>query len=226
MEFDRFVARAAGVLAVLLLCGLAAAPARAQAPHEDTNPINSVLGFVGLQFDKESEAIDYRARAPLVVPPQLNLPAPKATAAARDPSWPKDPDIVARRLAARESQRPAPQVTPNTRVEMSQEELAEGRTKSLPQAGPADDCQASAGTPFCLYTPWKMLTNVIGGGSSAAVTEAGVEPDRRYLTEPPKGYRKATAAMAPKQEITGEAPDAADTRAYQRQQERKSSVGD
>ncbi len=49
---------------------IGAAPARAQAPQEDTNPLNSVLGFVGMQFDKEKEDIDYRARAPLVVPPQ------------------------------------------------------------------------------------------------------------------------------------------------------------
>src|SRR5438445_13693475 len=46
-------------------------PARAE---EDTNTFNSVLGFVGMQFDKEQDSIDYRARAPIVVPPRTDLP--------------------------------------------------------------------------------------------------------------------------------------------------------
>jgi hypothetical protein len=69
---------------------LGASPARAQAPQEDTNPLNSVLGFVGMQFDKDKEDIDYRARAPIVVPPRLDLPKPKQVA--RNADWPKDPN--------------------------------------------------------------------------------------------------------------------------------------
>lgn len=220
MRLDRVGACAAA----FLFCGLAAAPARAQAPNEDTNPLNSVLGFVGLQFDKEDQAIDYRARAPLVVPPSVNLPAPKT--ATRDPSWPKDPDINARRQQALEARRPAPQITPNTRVEMSQAELDAGRTKDMPQGGPPDDCQAGAGTPICLYAPWKALTGMFGGSSQQAAADPGVEPDRRYLTEPPSGYRKATAAAKLTNEAPNEAPDASDPRVYQRQQAHRSSVED
>ena len=65
---------------------------------EDTNMFNSVLGFVGMQFDKEPDSIDYRARAPIVVPPRTDLPPPKE--AVRDPAWPNDPDVAAERRAA------------------------------------------------------------------------------------------------------------------------------
>ena len=33
-----------------------ASPARAQALQEDTNPLNSMLGFFGMQFDKDKDA--------------------------------------------------------------------------------------------------------------------------------------------------------------------------
>src|SRR6202022_376968 len=139
---------AAAVAALLTLVAFSsAAPARAQ---EDTNMFNSVLGFVGMQFDKEQGSIDYRARAPIVVPPRTDLPPPKE--AVRGPAWPKDPDIAAERRAALDSRRPAPQLTPNSRVEMSQTELQQGRGP-LPSDGPPDECQAGAGTPPCLYTP-------------------------------------------------------------------------
>ena len=199
---------------------LGASLARAQAPQEDTNPVNSMLGFFGMQFDKDKEEIDYRARAPIVVPPRLDLPNPKQVAHNAD--WPKDPDIEARRHAAAAAQRPAPQITPNTRVELSQREL-DGNRRALPTAGPPDECQAGAGTPICLYTPWKILQSMAGGGKPDTV-EPGVEPPRNYLTEPPAGYRMATAPAKATMEPPKDAPDAADTQAYNRSQQHKSSV--
>ena len=61
------------VAALLYVAAFAGAtPARAQ---EDTNMFNSVLGFVGMQFDKEQDTIDYRARPPIVVPPENGFAA-------------------------------------------------------------------------------------------------------------------------------------------------------
>src|SRR5262249_19677781 len=115
MTFDVVLQRglglAASALSLAILSG--ATPTQAQ---EGTNIFNSVLGFVGMESEKEQESIDYRARAPIVVPPRLELPKPKE--AARDPSWPKGPDVAAERRAALGSRRPAPQIMPNTRVEM------------------------------------------------------------------------------------------------------------
>lgn len=194
-----------------------APPARAE---EDTNPFNSVLGFVGLQFDKEEESIDYRARAPIVVPPATDLPKPKT--AVRDPAWPKDPDVMDERRKQMDSRRPAPQITPNTRVEMSPAELKEGRGP-MPKDGPPDDCQPGAGTPICLYAPWKALQAVANGFKSDTV-QPGPEPDRRYLTEPPPGYRKATGVAKATIETPQEQTDASNPGAYYRSQRHKSSV--
>ena len=188
---------------------------------EDTNMFNSVLGFVGMQFDKERDAIDYRARAPVVVPPRTDLPPPKV--AVRGEAWPRDPDIATERRAALDSRRPAPQVTPNSRVEMSQTELQRGRGP-LPADGPPDECQAGAGTPLCLYTPWNVLKSVVTGFQSDTVLP-GPEPPRKYLTEPPAGYRQATAVAKATIEAPKDQPDAADPGAYIRSQRPKTSVG-
>ena len=228
MVFDRVKTRICAAAPALQLSAaafafaalLGASPARAQAPQEDTNPLNSVLGFVGMQFDKDKEDIDYRARAPIVVPPRLDLPKPKQVAHNAD--WPKDPNIEERRHAAAAAQRPAPQITPNTRAELSQREL-DGNRRALPTAGPPDDCQAGASTPICLYTPWKILQSMTGGGKPDTV-EPGVEPPRNYLTEPPAGYRMATGTASATIEPPKDAPDAADPQAYNRSQLHKSSV--
>jgi hypothetical protein len=216
----RSLGSAVAVAALLSLAVFSStAPARAQAP-EDTNMFNSVLGFVGMQFDKEQESIDYRARAPIVVPPRTDLPPPKQ--AVRDPAWPKDSDVMEERRAAMDSHRPAPQVTPNTRVEMSQAELQQGRGP-MPSDGPPDECQASAGTPICLYAPWKALKTMVTGFHSDTI-QPGPEPERRYLTEPPPGYRKATGVAKATIEAPKDQPDAADPGAYIRSQRPKTSV--
>ena len=208
----------AALAALLSVAGYSGAtPARAE---EDTNMFNSVLGFVGMQFDKEQDLIDYRARTPIVVPPRTGLPPPKG--ADRGAAWPKDPDIAAERRAALDSRRPAPQLTPSSRVEMSQTELQQGRGP-LPADGPPDECQAGSGTPICLYTPWKVLKSVVTGFQTDTV-QPGPEPPRKYLTEPPPGYRQATGVAKATIEAPKDQPDAADPGAYIRSQRPKTSV--
>ncbi|HUZ90759.1 MAG TPA: hypothetical protein VMU78_02485 [Methylocella sp.] len=214
----RSLGTAAAVAALLSVAAFSSAtPARAE---EDTNMFNSMLGFFGMQFDKEQDSIDYRARPPLVVPPNENLPPPKAVV--RSAAWPNDPDAAEVRRKGLDSRRPAPQITPNTRVDMSQTELQRGRG-SLPTEGPPDDCQAGAGTPICLYTPWKALTSLWNGGKSDTV-QPGPEPQRRYLTEPPPGYREATGVAKATIDAPKDQPDAADAGAYIRSQRPKTSV--
>ena len=218
IELRHRVGLATAVAALLSVAGFSSVtPARAE---EDTNMFNSVLGFVGMQFDKEQDSIDYRARAPIVVPPRTDLPPPNGTE--RGPAWPKDPDIAAERRAALGSRRPAPQLTPNSRVEMSQTELQQGRGP-LPSDGPPDECQASAGTHLCLYTPWNVLKSVVTGFRTDTV-QPGPEPPRKYLTEPPVGYRQATGVAKATIEAPKDQPDAADPGAYIRSQRPKTSV--
>jgi hypothetical protein len=218
MGLRRRLGLATGVAALLSVAGFSGAtPAWAE---EDTNMFNSVLGFVGMQFDKEQDSIDYRARAPIVVPPRTDLPPPNG--AVRGPAWPNDPDVAAERRAALDSRRPAPQLTPHSRVEMSQTELQQGRGP-LPSDGPPDECQAGAGTPLCLYTPWKVLKSVVTGFHSDTV-QPGPEPPRKYLTEPPVGYRQATGVAKATIEVPKDKPDAADPGAFIRSQRPKTSV--
>ena len=129
---------------------------------------------------------------------------------------------IAERRAALNSRRPAPQITPNSRVEMSQAELQQGRG-ALPTDGPPDECQAGAGTPICLYAPWKALQAIVGG-SQSDVVQPGPEPQRKYLTEPPPGYRKATGVAKATIEAPKDQPDAVDPGAYIRSQRHKISV--
>jgi hypothetical protein len=209
---------AAAIAALLSIAVFSStAPALAQ---EDTNMFNSMLGFIGMQFDKEQDSIDYRARAPIVVPPRTDLPPPKE--AVRDPAWPKDPDVINERRAALDSHRPAPQNTPNTRVEMSQTELQQGKGP-LPSDGPPDECQASSGTPICLYAPWNALKSMVTGFHSDTI-QPGPEPERRYLTEPPPGYRKATGVAKATIDAPKDKPDTADPGAFIRSQRPKTSV--
>lgn len=202
---------AAAAATFLSVAGFSGAtPALAE---EDSNMFNSVLGFVGMQ-DKQQDSIDYRARPPIVVPPRTDLPPPKE--AVRGPAWPKDPDIAAERRAALDSRTPAPQLTPNSRVEMSQ----------LPSDGPPDECGARAGTPLCLSTPWKFLKSIATGFHSDTV-QPGPEPPRKYLTEPPAGYRQATGvakATIETPEAPKDQPDAASPGAFIRSQGPKTSV--
>ena len=93
----------------------------------------------------------------------------------------------------------------------------------MPSDGPPDECQAGAGTPICLYAPWKALKSMVTGFHSDTV-EPGTEPERRYLTEPPPGYRKATGAAKATIEAPKDKPDAADPGAYIRSQRPKTSV--
>lgn len=64
----------------------------------------------GLGFGRDRPPIDYTERAPLVVPPNYNLPPPGGP----DPErlGVNDPDIAARRRALTDSRRPVPPTDP------------------------------------------------------------------------------------------------------------------
>ncbi len=58
----------------------------------DTKFFRKLFKEFGMQRD--DERLEYRERAPLVVPPSRSLPAPQsADTVARNPAWPKDPDV-------------------------------------------------------------------------------------------------------------------------------------
>jgi hypothetical protein len=89
-----------GALALLVASSAASA-------QEEGGAVKSLLGSIGI-IPKEKPPIVYNERAPLVLPPSMELPPPAAggRADARNGNWPNDPDAAARRKAAIEARTP------------------------------------------------------------------------------------------------------------------------
>jgi hypothetical protein len=147
-------------------------PARA---GDDGSPFNSMLGFVGIQNNKTEDAIDYRPRPQLVVPPSRDLPQPQGKSA-RAGDWPVDPDATARHKAAADSRRPAPYVAVSTPAN-----AASMRVKM-------SDCPVEKPNCETDDNVWEKVKGWFSGYKGEVVLN-GVEPNRQYLVEPPVGYR-------------------------------------
>jgi hypothetical protein len=151
--------------------------------------------ILGLPSDEQKPQIDYKERAPLVVPPSQNLrpPAEALPADQRRANWPQDPDVLARRKAAEDARRPI--FVPNDRelgrVMTPAEIRAQGRT-----ANGVPSATVQAGNP---ERP-DLLGGIANLRSQAArqktEVEVYAEPPREYLTDPPRGVR-AAAGNAP-----------------------------
>ncbi len=185
------LSRAALVCAVAATCALASGQ-RALADDDDddepfeTKIMKSILGI------NDKDSIDYRERAPLVVPPTMNL-APPEQAKIDNPAWPKDASIQERkkrRAAAKQPRRdPELDARPLTPAELNPNGI--GR----PGAGPA----ASASDNAEFEGQRKLKPNELGykGGLFDSIfrdtskPESAVftgEPARSALTDPPPGY--------------------------------------
>lgn len=192
---------AASVLATGL--GLAA-PALA-ADDGYANVFSSVLGATGLIKPDAPPEIEYRERPPLVLPPQQTLPKPVAGEAKRTAAWPQDPDVVRRRKAAEEARAPIIGVGDHAEV-LSAAELAKGRAEGQPAAG--NPCGPKGNSRGCLVvSPDELRAEGDRAEASNPTVKqeltAGQEPDRVYLTQPPKGYMRPTKTV----KATAEAPD-------------------
>lgn len=181
----------------LLLAGglvLAAQPALAQEGMLFKNLLEGVVGGKGPGDD-----IDYRERAPLVVPPNSALPRPQDAGSARNAAWPTDPDVERRRNAKN--------VTPYVLTEkarnnpmLSQEELRKGRTSARgpqqPEIREGDNSNYDN-----QIKPIRIGKEVAARRDQAAEDNLtyGSEPQRTTLIEPPMGYRRPadTAVLGP-----------------------------
>lgn len=194
-----------------LAIGLCAAAMPAQAADDGyQNVFSSVLTAVGVMPPPRSPDIDYRERAPLVVPPKSALAAP-VEARPLPASWPKDPDVIKRRKADA-----AARVPGENRFSKrddgsisSKDELMQGRVDTPEQDSGSKTCGSFGNNDrnCLLLSPDELKRQ--GEAYEAANPDrknevtAGVEPERDYLTQPPKGYMKATRTV----KATTEAPD-------------------
>ena len=156
--------------------------------------MRDALSNIGL-IEPEKPAINYRERAPLVMPPKLDgraLPPPRQPEASAQ--WPKDPEIVQREREREEARKPIARGTQgrmnDNNMTLSIDEMragrragAQARTENGRPEGENDDRNSFWSNPF--------------GLRSAEVAEpSAVEPDRDVLTDPPTGYRKAPRKIA------------------------------
>lgn len=175
-------------------CGIALAflVAATGASAEEGEAVKSILGSIGI-IPKEKPPIDYHERAPLVLPPKLDLPAPTTgNAEAKAANWPKDPDAEAARKAAIEAKTPWTETDAykaNNRSRLSSEEVRQYRNPDnyVKTPGPVGrQADKSVMSPDELRAFSKNDDPKLSGN--------GLE--RRYLSDPPGTLLKA-AGNAP-----------------------------
>lgn len=168
---------------------LAALPVQAQ----DGSLMRNFLGTIGV-IPAPQEDIDYRARAPLVVPPAMKLQEPTSPATARNAKWPNDPDVAARRAAAKDALIPATErekYIMGQRPLLSQEEIQRGRVNTPPITTPHRSAMDES--PYEVMTQPILIGREVAAQRNASAESAvklGQEPPRRYLSDPPVGLRK------------------------------------
>lgn len=203
--------------AVALVAGLGAAtPAHALDDGADNlfNSITSLLTLgVGTGGEQARPQIDYRERAPLVVPPDLSrLPPPAAPVAKRNPAWPQDFDTTRQRQAEERARRP-------NDTNMTPEQLRERSARSV-VADPAACVEDLAGRPCDPESFWATLRNTRSNEDTSRNLVAGQEPPRRSLTDPPAGFRVPSKAVRYTFEVR-EQVDLGDARALQIEEARR-----
>jgi hypothetical protein len=154
--------------------------------------IGSVVGLTG---NDRRDPIEYRDRPRLVVPPKLDLPPPAVSPTVGDAAWPVDPDIKRRKKEKAEiedigpmysGKKKPPRMAPDAGTVVTMDATAG-------QGPPGHSCDNSPGSTTCQTRQgpsinFNPLTWV--GLQKKAQTVLGPEPDRDWLTDPPKGYRE------------------------------------
>ncbi|WP_420135692.1 hypothetical protein [Rhodopseudomonas sp.] len=199
--------RAARLAAVALGVGLvfAGGVARAQDPEEDDRTfeeklIGGLMKGIGAT-NMENSGIDYRERSPLVVPRNLDLPAPEASAKeVNAPNWPKDPDVQARKEARAAARRSKPTPQESARPLMPSE-LAAVRSDANSNKANGDASQPGNQVNNPMLSPSQLgfngsLSSLFGGGNKAETAPFTGEPTRETLTQPPAGYQTPSPNFA------------------------------
>lgn len=189
------VALCAGALCL----GALARPAHA----EDDNIVEEALSELGLATKKKAP-IEYRERAPIVIPKDRTLPPPRPKAeVAANPAWPKDPDVLRRQKEEEEDKLPFTQqwkyiANRDSALMLKPDELRAGRVAGgQPGWGETENDRRTALTPEEVNRRAQ---------SPDAGSWAKAEPKRRALTDPPPGYR-TPAPTAPYQAADGKTTD-------------------
>ena len=157
-----------------------------------------VVGFTGLGGGDKPPPIEYREHGKLVLPPNSDLPPPSSSASA-DPSWPVNQEIV-RKKALKEEGKKSIAGVGDARLRYTHGFPA-GEPVTVRSVTPdGQTVKSSAGNSGSDSSPLGNLNPLNWVGMGKANAPLGPEPDRDWLTDPPKGFRapvepiKATTA--------------------------------
>jgi hypothetical protein len=144
----------------------------------DTNAVKAIMTGLGA-IDPHEKQVEYRPRAPLVVPPKRDLRRPLDADATTPARFPRNPEDVAeeQRRAALDNDQPGK----DGRV-MTPDELAR---YAIPGAGQSRRYEENPGRKL---TPQEMAGQA--QVNAEAIKRAENPAGRRTLIEPPDGYRK------------------------------------
>ena len=199
MPLMPFFSSHAGRARLLALAGAVAALAGASAIRpafagdDGYEPIWSGLGgIVGLTTKDKDPAIDYRERGRLVLPPKMDLPTPVSPDAEKTAAWPLDPDIENARKAKADRLKILG-LQSNASVMRDGHRLMPNQLRADHTApGATDRCAHQSHAANCGAIPFSNILENFGLAKADDVI-AGQEPDRDWLTDPPKGFRVPTA---------------------------------
>ncbi len=187
-----FGLRSAAVGLAFMSVSLVSLPARAgddgQAPL--WQGIGSIFGpVIGFGFGGDKPPpINYHEHGKIVVPPKMELPPP-GSAASVDPDWPVNQEILRKKAQKEEAKKtiagvgdarlrythPFPSNQPVT-------------VRAVDPEGNEVKCTGSCGSTSTVLSNLNPL-NWVGMGSKSGSDAVGPEPDREWLTDPPKGFR-------------------------------------
>ncbi len=219
----------AATLVLSALLGAAAAQAQ-----EGTGILGNMFQTIFGGGSAGPSEVEYRERPPLVVPPRSSLPAPQERASARNTAnWPNDPDVLRKRKAAQADDEiylfsdRARMQRDRGELRLSNDELARGRiaaqsAANQPLGGLGDSILDDRNTRAMLLTPIQQMKQADAlQKAAAAEVPTGVEPPRRFLTQPPSGLRQPTQKVAAPREapIERQADNDLGIRTFQRQQQ-------
>jgi hypothetical protein len=198
--------RAAAAATVALAVALAWSAGSARAEDDDENvPLDTKLFrqfMKDLGLSRSGDGlIEYRERAPLVVPPSRELPPPRdeAEVAAKTPAWPKDPDVARRKqeLAAEKAklkgnlsaEEQARALRPD---ELDKPGAGEKKSADAKGAGKSPEDTSRPLMPSDLGTKTEKIFGSVWSSFTPAKPESAPftgEPPREAMTAPPSGYQ-------------------------------------
>jgi hypothetical protein len=186
---DRGLLLAVGAAAFIGLSAMGSA----RAGDDGEAPLwQGIGGMLGLTEKKVDEPIAYSERGRLVLPPNMDLPPP-VSAAQKTADWPHDPDVLRvqaerEKLLHTETRSPTLDKAHLHGRPLSPDELRSAQT--LPSHGSSDPCQKD---PRNCHWIGATALEKLGIKKPEDTIVAGQEPDRDWLTDPPKGYRSPLA---------------------------------